>query len=453
MTQLESWQSSEQKTFGPGQQSDAGLSRSVQSFYQPIERSPNQENLPWALDFGTGANLYQSAAYTGERLSARALMMTDEVEQKLDAPKIQPPSDAVARPSVIRTKEDEAIWDKMPHKLGKHESATHIGLSPEVIAEMQSKGQGSKLELFDSKAEEALAAAQEPPKEQTLIASNITPGLPNIEQRQQYQNIQSDTNVTAPESILAKNLREHALGTDIVRVAMPSGATDRAIFPYRGSEDLRLAECTKANPAAWKDAFESFPDLQQYLSKHDGTRLMQALVRNELHNYDVKDRFGDTMSKHGNAEPGETLGYSQISPNGVKEFCQKYPQLREYLASKGYDGKNAEAAALRDPSCIPMIVAAKLQSEVDTLKTAHDKLHPDKPVDINWRTLAYTYNADVYYNPKTPDSPDFHASIYPKAKEMEHLRGYEKAYPTSDGLVLSNSEHLKNVEQQLRFLR
>jgi hypothetical protein len=100
-----------------------------------------------------------------------------------------------------------------------------------------------------------------------------------------------------------------------------------------------------------------------------------------------------------------------------------------------------------------MIMAAKLQSEVDDFKHTSDKMLPGKTVEINARSLAYAYNADVYYNPKTPENPDLHANVIPKAKELEHLRGYEKAYPTSDERVLSKSEHLKNVEGQLRFLR
>lgn len=97
-------------------------------------------------------------------------------------------------------------------------------------------------------------------------------------------------------------------------------------------------------------------------------------------------------------------------------------------------------------------MAAKLQSEVDDFKHVQDKMLPGKCVEINARSLAYAYNADVYYNPKTPENPDLHANIIPKAKELEHLRGYEKAYPTSDERVLIKSEHLKNVERQLQFL-
>jgi hypothetical protein len=133
--------------------------------------------------------------------------MADETEQKLEAPKVQPVADSLIQPNSIRTKEDEAIWAKMqePHKLGKHESATHIGLTPEVIAEMQRKGQASKLELFDSAAEEALAALQTPKKDQLFIASNVNSNTPNIEQIQHYQDIQSDSEKPSDEQIALRD--------------------------------------------------------------------------------------------------------------------------------------------------------------------------------------------------------------------------------------------------------
>ena len=118
--------------------------------------------------------------------------MPDEIEQKTEVAKIQPPSDSIAKPSVIRTREEEAIWEQMQQKDTKHESATHIGLSPEVIKELEARGLGQKLTLFDSKAEEALAALQKPQTEQTLIASNVAPTVPNLQQMQQYEDIQSD---------------------------------------------------------------------------------------------------------------------------------------------------------------------------------------------------------------------------------------------------------------------
>jgi hypothetical protein len=190
MTRLEGWQNSEQNA--PGRLNSADLSRSAQNCFQPITSDLNcREDLPLGLNMGSVADLYQSDAYTGERLSARDFM-TDEVEQKTEAVKIQPPSDAVTRPSVIRTEQEQAIWDNMQTKTDKH-SATHIGLTPEIIADLEAKGMGQKFELFDSKAEGALAALRKAPSDQVLLASNITPGLPNIDQMQQYQDVQTDS--------------------------------------------------------------------------------------------------------------------------------------------------------------------------------------------------------------------------------------------------------------------
>ncbi len=320
--------------------------------------------------------------------------------------------------------------------LGQDESATDLFYKPGAAKEAT-----EKFELFDSS------------KEDTLLASNIVPNVAPVEQIPHLQAV-------APEAdaIIARDLKQDyhglrniGLGADVVRMTSPG--SDRLVFPYRGTEDARLAECTKTNPQAWNDAFHAFPELGKYLSEQDGSKLMRALVRNELHNYDVKDRMGGNKSNHGQVPFDETLGYSQISVDGVKMFELQYPKLKEFLECKGYTGKNHEAQALQDPTCTPMIVAAKLQTEVDALKNSHDKLHSVKPISITWRTLAYTYNSDVYYNPKSSTNPDIHANVIPKAKELEHLRGYEKAYPTSDERVLNKSEHLKNVEQQLAFLR
>lgn len=364
-----------------------------------------------------------------------------EVKEAKAAPEVQ-------RSGVIGDTGNQARWNRaqQAHYLGQDESAT------DLFREPSDKKKGvQKFELFDSNAEELQASFQEI-ADQALIASNRTPNVSNLEQMQQYHEPRNDSDVLPPDAIVAKNLRDHALGTEIVRVAMPSGVGDRVVFPYRGAEDARLKDCTKENPEAWNSAFESFSGLKQYLSTQDATNLMKALVRNEIHNYDVQDAFADRMAKQGHVNQTETLGYAQITPAGLKQFKTRYPQLKEFLTSKGYSGLNDEAKALCDPACVPMIVAAKLQSEVDTLKTAHDKLQPNRLVEINVRTLAYTYNADVYYDPNVASNPDFHANVVPKAKGLEHLRGYDKAYPTSDERVLSKSQHVKNVAEHMRLL-
>lgn len=311
-------------------------------------------------------------------------------------------------------------------------------------------------------AKNALAALQKPQTEQTLIATNNIPSSPSIEQIQQFIVVESDSPTSTPEAIIANDLadkvrqgyqgfRNQALRTEVVRMMAP-GVTDRLIFPYRGFEDEYLAACTKDNPQAWIQAFNSFPELHQFLSYKEGAKLMQALVRNELHHYDPGDIAGDRNASEGQANDSETLGYAQITPLGLRSFELQYPQLKAFLTAKGYIGSGHEQKALEDPSCVPMIVGAKLQSIADFYKKSHDKITGAPNVPITAKTLAYAYNADVYYNPNNSKLPDFHANVLPKAKDAEKLRGYEKAYPTGDLRVLSKSVHVQNIESQYKFL-
>lgn len=406
------------------------LSQSVQDLFEAKSGISGRNALPELLDFGTGSELYLSAAYTDERLSAR-IFMADETEQKLDAPKIQVPSDALARPSVIRTKEDEAIWDEMqkPHKLGKHESATHIGLTPEVIAEMQAKGQASKLEFFDSAAEGALATLQKPPVEQVLIASNITPNIPNLEQKQQYPDIQSDSDkpkivqnfdyngglptlVPSPEQLgitpeLIKNVG-HAVG---------DGIYQQKHF-YRGHIGETMASIPETS---WTEAYKAYPEFAKAgLSEKQVTELMQAITRNELFFYDFGDKQDDdSMRNTGKPfqypfherNPGSaTLGVSQVSLDGVKKFEKEFQlQMGKF--------KGHEADALLDPKNAPMIIAAVLAHNIRDY-TGH---YP-----INERTLAYSFNPDV--------------------------PGENGKKPPVDE-TLKESEHCANVMRQLAIIR
>lgn len=436
MTRIEDWQQPEQKTFAAADV--AWLSQSTQNFFQPIANgSGRKEDLPWALDFGTGADLYQSAAYTGERLSARAIM-ADDVEQKLDAPKIQPPSDAVARPSVIRTKEDEAIWDKMqePHKLGKHESATHIGLSPEVIAEMQKKGQASKLEFFDSAAEGALAALQKPSTEQVLLASNITPSVPNIEQKEQYQDVQSDSQTAKIAQNLEYDGRPPTLLPDprmmqIVTESVVKAGAEAFKYgiehPYRGRESMELA---KIPEATWTQAYSAFPELAS-LGAEKTTQLMKAIIANELHHYDVKDTaiegFANQLQAAGPLD-GITMAVTQITVKGVRNAASELEKevtegkrhdnpLKKYL---GMDNRQI-LSALHDPKEAPLLVAANL---------AHNaRMYSRHSYPITADTLGYGFN---------PDLPDptgkLEHDLMPPIKELE------------------NSPHVKNIRKWLNQL-
>ena len=409
------------------------LSQEIQTLFRQAHFTGSLE-LPQALDFGGLPDLYGASAYTSERPTG-AMLMTDDAEQKLDAPKIQPPSDAVARPSVIRTKEDEAIWDEMqkPHKLGKHESATHIGLSPEVIAEMQKKGQASKLEFFDSTAEGALAALQKPPTEQVLIASNIAPNVPNLEQMQQYEDVQSDieqpklpkvaqtfdydgrppTLLPGPE--MGTALEATAKVTGLVLDAAGQQAVlqaERQWNPYRGEITARLNEIPGS---AWHQAYEAFPQFQKAgLSEQQVTELMRAIIRNELYNYDKPDQIDDDQARK-DGKPMDlpkrpandaTLGYSQLSVNAVMKRGAEYPE--QFSSFKGH-----EVRALLEPQNAPILVAATLVHNLE--------MYQRHKIPITQSTLAYSYNP-------------------PEGRIL----------PDSNYL---NTEHVRNVTRQLAIIK
>jgi len=415
------------------------LSQHVQKFFKPggFTTEPEASEI---LDCGSLQNLYGASAYTSESPTSN-LLMTDDTEQKLDAPKIQPPSDALARPSVIRTKEDEAIWDEMqkPHKLGKHESATHIGLTPEVIAEMQKKGQASKLEFFDSKAEEALAALQKPQTEQTLIASNITPNVPNLEQMQQYSDIQSDSDGPKIAQNFEYDGRPPTLLPDFV-IQAGIQVWESSEKPLTGSEKRVMASITASNPSAWTDAAAAFPQLQGI-----SVDMMKAYTLNEIKNYDRNDWIDDIAAANGNLVDlpmrkavDATLGLSQISPKGVQTFEKRYPQLQKFLEDRGYSGPGHEAKALLDPDCVAMIVAAKTASIVEDMQK-HGIKHPSN------EQLAYAYNPDVYsYSEHGHRNYKalYQGEIY--ASKLQHW-DQQKEYYANNPDVIAASKHIKNV--------
>lgn len=382
--------------------------------------------------------------------------MADEAEKKLDAPKIQPPSDALAKPSVIRTNEDEAVWSKMqePHKLGEHESATHIGLTPEVIAEMQRKGQASKLEFFDSKAEEAKEALQKPQTDQTLIASNVTPSLANLEQKAEYVDVQADSTAPAPEAIMAQNLgdkvrqgyrgvRNQALGIDIVRMTtLPDIG-----HPLAGKERDIIGRIPET---AWKEAADLFPVLEANgLTQQQSTLLIKSILANEIRHYDFFDQ-ADDMSVHMTGSPiamegrpvdDATLGYAQISVNGVRRRSQEFPQIKDYLEKHGYP-PGQELKALTDPKIAPILIAGTM---------AHTaKMYENHNIPITELSLAYGFNPDISFS---RDDREHVKPLTPKAVrhlEREGKHAEKELLPTE--AVLKASPHVNNIRRWLDWI-
>src|ERR1700735_5271953 len=123
----------------------------------------------------------------------------------------------------------------------------------------------------------------------------------------------------------------------------------------RGKEDELLKNCTANDREAWTKAFKAFPKLGEHLSAKEAVHLMKGLVRNELHFYDYADALEDRVA--GGFPPavnGLTIGYTQITPRGVRDFEQiKGSKLQSILKEQGYSGEGHETKALEDPKCAP----------------------------------------------------------------------------------------------------
>jgi len=235
------------------------------------------------------------------------------------------------------------------------------------------------------------------------------------------------TNIYGTDNVIAQNyqdVRQSGLSTDIVRVALPpeidiKGAVYKAEHPYRGEIDKTMARIPEQ---AWQQAFDTFPQLQTSgLSREQTVQLMQALVRNELYNYNSRDLADDRLAKlTGNAPdwPGRpsreaTLGVSQVSPKGIDDMAKEFPeQMSKYV------GK--EVHTLLDPKEAPMLVAANLAHNIE--------MYRRHGIPISSESLAYGFNP----REKGPDG---------------------KTILLPDQPTLARAEHVKNVMHQLDIVR
>ncbi|HEY9784809.1 MAG TPA: hypothetical protein V6D17_05355 [Candidatus Obscuribacterales bacterium] len=169
---------------------------------------------------------------------------------------------------------------------------------------------------------------------------------------------------------------------------------------------------------SWKQAYEAFPQFKQAgLSEKQATELMQAIVRNELYNYDAADKSADDDVRAGRTpliakahlkkEEDITLGIEQLSTKGVKDREAEYPKQVNF--------KGHEEQALLDPANAPTLVAATLAHNIEMYRRHH--------VPITEESLAYSYN--------------------PSDKR--------RILPTSSDV--NSSQHVANVMHQLAIIR
>lgn len=205
--------------------------------------------------------------------------------------------------------------------------------------------------------------------------------------------------------------------------------------PLEGSEEKLMAATTAGNPSAWTDAARAFPQLNDV-----PVSLMKSYVRNELAFYGREDLAQDMAAANGQLlGENPTLGMTQITAKGIREFEQKYPQLKEFLESKGYTGPGHEMKALLDPECVPMIVAAKTASLVDDLRK-HGIQNPTK------EQLAYAYNPDVYSYSDGQNGRVFKTMYHPEIEVSKAMHwDQRKEYYANKPEVVNNSQHVQHV--------
>jgi|JI9StandDraft_1071089.scaffolds.fasta_scaffold53600_3 hypothetical protein len=319
-----------------------------------------------------------------------------EVTEAKAAPEVQ-------RSGVIGDTGNQARWNRAQqvHYLGQDESAT------DLFHEPSQKKQGvQKFELFDSEAEETPATFQKPAADQVLIASNKTPNVPNLEQMQAYQNIQSDSEESQPDAIVARDwgatakkgwdrtvqsVQHH----DLIGWENPPEGGD-VIYPRRRREDdfIDYDACSKANKA--------FVELAKYIGNGPGKvdpDLIAATIRNEQFYFDnTKDAGPENyVQKHRNwpFNRDESVGPAQIQVQNMEHLAKIYPKQLGLVADAVRNAIDIQHA--------PDFVGAYFADVIQGIET---KQKPDyisekiwKQINDHWQKGQRNEALIIAYNP------------------------------------------------------
>lgn len=295
--------------------------------------------------------------------------------------------------------------------------------------------QGIKRHMPDgAQKENAMRAARESEKEflGDKLASNITPATANFEggthpainlasegeqdSAPKISHGPDDFHTPVESGEILKPAIEAGIGAAKAGLEVGVGVFDDAMHPYRG----RIGDTIRQIPeVAWQDAFRKFPQFKGAgLTEQQTIELMKAIVRNELFNYNVVDGEDDSKTKE-SGKPHNipkvrpagdaTLGFSQLSMNGVTKRANEYPdQIGRF--------KGREAEALLDPQNTPILVAATLAHNLEMYRR-HD-------IPITEETLAYSYNPPKGF-PILPSNQDLKASDHVKnvKRQLDIIRG------------------------------
>lgn len=219
---------------------------------------------------------------------------------------------------------------------------------------------------------------------------------------------------------------------------------EKNIFPHMGVEDkyMDYAACKQAYKAAH---LERYPNVSP--------ELIAAVLRNEQHFYKVTDATQDkeakdrgTVLKDGKEDSMASIGPAQMQIKKIRELVNasnatshepKFPYL-----SHMKDDPIREALK---PLNAALLAGAYFEQSAEKLK--------DVDIPVNDKTLAYTYNADVFTRDGRYECP---SSLEVRAESK--LPGFMKAHRESVWLPKSNevltiSTHVKNVQKQLTYIK
>lgn len=304
--------------------------------------------------------------------------MSDEIEQKIEPPKIQRPPEAVTQAGQFTNTNKQSTWTDATegNRTTQKDSATMESLSDEKIAEIKSKGGFQKFELFDS-------TAPQPLDDQILLASNLTPSL---EQLQQAQGIQSDTQ---SDQRVAWNPKKD-IQTQL----------DKAVYPHRDNKEAFV------DKEAARQVSQHFSRLAGYSERHDGIapKLIAAILKNEQTYYRTdKDALPDAIVRRtGNLPRDLTIGPAQMSLSNVRQLAKEYPDVLGSVADSTH--------LATDKTYATMLVGAYLDQKIQTFEswTKHPpdrtKLTKDERYQYDhalplWKAGMETKALIMSYNP------------------------------------------------------
>ncbi|MBZ0188315.1 MAG: hypothetical protein K8F91_18845 [Candidatus Obscuribacterales bacterium] len=200
--------------------------------------------------------------------------------------------------------------------------------------------------------------------------------------------------------------------------------------PHRGRELERMSVIPEES---WHQAYEAFPELKDIgqVNQQDGIRLMKAILANELDHYGPVDSAEDiiTQASKGTLLQDKTIGWAQISVNGVRNYARELQQemesgKRESIPLSRYLQMTEEQImqSLNDPKELPMLIAANVAHNV--------RMYQRHGYEPSLNNLGYGFNPD---RPRTDGKPG--KSLLPSDDE------------------LAKSEHAHNVMRWFKKVR